>query len=55
MVETLAFTLLSELSILDEEFDRLKLLVWFVEMLALAILRRLSTLEEEFERLKLDV
>lgn len=40
---------------LDEEFDKLRLDVWFVEMLALTIVSRLSTLEEEFERLKLDV
>ena len=36
---------------LDEEFDRLKLLVWFVETLALTRPRDKSTLEELLERL----
>ena len=49
------FTRFSELSILDEEFERLKLEVWFVEMLALTIPSELSILEEDLERLKLDV
>ena len=52
---TLAFTRLSELSTLDEEFERLKLEVWLVLTLALTILSRLSTLDDEFERLKLEV
>jgi hypothetical protein len=51
----LAFTMLSELSMLEEEFERLKLEVWLVEMLALTLLSERSTLEEEFERLKLEV
>ena len=55
MVEMLALTALSELSMLDEELERLKLEVWFVEMLALTIVSELSMLEEDFERLKLDV
>ena len=51
----LAFTMLSELSMLEEEFERLKLEVWLVEMLALTLLSERSTLEDELERLKLDV
>jgi hypothetical protein len=51
----LAFTEFSGLSTLDEEFERLKLEVWFVLTLALTRLRELSTLEEEFERLRLEV
>ncbi len=51
----LAFTEFSERSTLDEEFERLKLEVWFVVMLALIEFRERSTLEEEFERLKLEV
>ena len=51
----LALTLLSELSILDDEFDRLKLDVWLVEMLAFKLLSELSMLEDELERLKLEV
>jgi hypothetical protein len=54
-VLTLALTRLSELSTLDDEFERLKLEVWFVLTLALTRLRELSTLEEEFDRLKLEV
>ena len=55
MVETLALTRLRELSMLEEEFERLKLEVWFVEILALTVVSELSMLEEEFERLKLEV
>ena len=51
----LALTMFSELSMLDEEFERLKLEVWFVVMLALTLLSERSTLEDEFERLKLEV
>jgi hypothetical protein len=51
----LAFTILSELSMLEEEFERLRLEVWLVEMLALTLLSERSTLEDEFERLKLEV
>ena len=51
----LAFTMLSELSMLEEEFERLKLEVWLVVMLAFTLLSERSTLEEEFERLKLEV
>jgi hypothetical protein len=54
-VVILAFTILSELSMLDDEFERLKLEVWFVVMLALIKLSELSMLEEEFERLRLEV
>jgi hypothetical protein len=54
-VVILAFTMLSELSILEDELERLKLEVWFVVMLALTLLSERSTLEDEFERLKLDV
>jgi hypothetical protein len=54
-VLTLAFTILRELSTLDEELDNLKLEVWFVLTLALTKLSELSTLDDEFERLRLDV
>jgi hypothetical protein len=54
-VLTLAFTRLRELSTLEEEFESVRLNVWFVLTLALTRLSELSTLEEEFERLKLDV
>ena len=54
-MEMLAFTMLSELSMLDDELERLKLEVWFVVMLALTLLSERSTLEDEFERLKLEV
>jgi hypothetical protein len=40
---------------LEDEFERLKLEVWFVVMLALTLLSERSTLEDEFERLKLEV
>jgi cell division protein FtsL len=46
---------LSERSTLDEEFERLRLEVWFVVMLALIELRERSTLDDEFERLRLEV
>ena len=46
---------LRELSILDEEFDRLKEEVWFVLTRVFAVARAASTLEDEFERLRLDV
>lgn len=52
---TLAFTRFNELSMLDDEFERLKLEVWLVLTLALAIASALSTLEEELERLRLEV
>jgi hypothetical protein len=48
-------TRLSALSTLEDDFERLKLEVWFVEMLLLTRVSALSTLEEEFERLKLEV
>ena len=51
----LAFTMLSELSMLEEEFERLKLDVWFVVILAFTMLSELSILEDEFERLRLEV
>ena len=51
----LAFTILSELSMLEDEFERLKLEVWLVVMLALTLFSERSTLDEEFERLKLEV
>jgi hypothetical protein len=54
-VLTLAFTKFKELSILDEEFERLKLDVWLVLTLALTSARALSTLEEELDSLKLEV
>ena len=51
----LAFRLLSELSMLDEEFDSERLEVWFVEMHALRLLSELSMLDEEFESERLEV
>ena len=55
MVLILALTIFSRLSMLDDEFERLKLEVWLVLTLALTRLSELSTLEDEFERLKLEV
>jgi hypothetical protein len=46
----LAFTILSELSMLEDEFERLKLDVWLVVILALTLLRERSTLLDELER-----
>ena len=51
----LAFIMLSELSRLDDEFERLRLEVWFVVMLAFTRFRELSILEDELERLNEDV
>jgi hypothetical protein len=51
---TLAFTLLSDRSILDDEFERLRLEVWLVVTLALIELSELSRLELELDRLRLD-
>jgi hypothetical protein len=51
----LALTEFRDLSTLDEEFERLKLEVWFAEMLALIRLRELSRLDDEFDRLRLEV
>ena len=51
----LLLTALSELSMLDEELERLRLEVWLVVMLLLTALRELSILEDELERLKLEV
>lgn len=51
----LALTELSELSTLDDEFERLKLEARFVAMPASAELREASTLDDEFERLTLEV
>ena len=51
----LALTEFKERSTLEDEFERLKLEVWFVEMLALMEFKERSMLEEEFERLKLEV
>jgi hypothetical protein len=55
LVETLALRLLSELSILEDEFERLKLEVWLVDTLTFTRLSELSILEDEFERLRLEV
>ena len=52
---TLALMLLSELSILDEEFESERLEVWLVEILAFTMLRLLSILDEEFESERLEV
>ena len=51
----LALILLSDISRLDEEFERLKLEVWLVVILAFTLLSDRSTLELELERLKLEV
>lgn len=51
----LAFVRLSELSTLDELFESVRLLVWFVVMLAFTRFNARSTLDELFEREKLDV
>jgi hypothetical protein len=51
---TLAFTLLRDRSILDDEFERLRLEVWLVVTLALIELSELSRLELELDRLRLD-
>ncbi len=51
----LAFTLVSELSILAEDWERLVLDVWLVAMLAFTLVSELSTLEEELERALVDV
>jgi hypothetical protein len=53
-VVTLALTLLSERSMLDDEFERLKLDAWFAVTLALMLFNELSRLELELERLKLE-
>ena len=55
MVLTLAFKLLRELSMLEEEFERLKDDVWLVLTLAFKLLSELSMLDDEFERLKDEV
>ena len=55
MVLTLALSELSELSMLDEEFERERLEVWLVLTLALRELRDLSMLEEELESERLEV
>lgn len=55
MVEILAFTLLRELSRLEEELESDRLEVWFVEILALTMFNELSTLDDERESERLDV
>ncbi len=52
---TLAFRELSELSKLEEEFERYALDVWLVLMLAFTELRELSMLDDEFESERLEV
>ena len=52
---TLALTLLSELSTLEDELERERLEVWLVLILALRELSELSMLEEDWERLRLEV
>ena len=51
----LALTEFRDLSMLDEEFERLRLDVWFAVMLAFTKLSELSMLDDEFERLRLEV
>ena len=46
---------LSELSMLDEEFERLRLEAWLVDMLAFIELSELSMLDEELESERLEV
>ena len=55
MVEMLALRLVSELSMLDEEFESERLDVWFVLTLALSELSELSMLDEELESERLEV
>lgn len=55
MVLMLLLTILSRLSMLDEELARLRLDVWFEAILVLTILSASSMLEEELERLRLEV
>ena len=55
MVEILALTELSELSTLEDEFERLKLDAMFVATAVLAELSEASTLEEELDKFTLDV
>ena len=52
---TLAFTELSELSMLDDEFESERLDVWLVLMLMFSELSELSMLDDEFESERLDV
>lgn len=51
----LAFVMLSELSMLDDDFERERLDVWLVETLAFRLFNELSRLEEELESERLDV
>ena len=55
MVLTLAFTELSELSILDEEFESERLEVRLVLILAFTELSELSMLDDELESERLEV
>ena len=48
-------TLFRDLSMLDEELERLKLDAWLVETLAFTLLSELSMLEDELDRLRLEV
>lgn len=43
------------MSTLDDEFERLRLEVWFALTLALTTLSAVSTLDEEFDKLRLEV
>ena len=51
----LALTELRDLSMLDDEFERERLEVWFVLTLALSELSELSMLDDEFESERLEV
>jgi hypothetical protein len=55
LVLTLAFTRLSELSMLDEEFERERLEVWLVLTLAFTRLSELSIEDDELESERLEV
>jgi len=55
LVLTLALSELSELSMLDDEFESDRLEVWLVLMLALSELSELSMLDEDRESERLEV
>ena len=55
MVLTLALTRLSEVSMLEDEFERERLEVWFAVTLALREFNELSRLDDEFDRERLEV
>jgi len=46
---------LSAVSTLEDEFERLRLDAWLVEMLLLVAFRVASILDDEFDKIRLDV